>query len=549
MRFGVQLAGERLTHAILALAILLLGLAHMLVLPPFEGFDEIGHYASIRQVADSGTIPFMGESFMPQELQTYRENGPMPYALEPPFDQNNSVTYPAFFADQAKMDRYRGLYRDAAPRPAYTPTEVSNWQAQHPPAYYILLAGVMKLTDGMAFTTQFFALRLFSFLLAFAGLFIGLRGSLPYLEPSVRPYVMTAGLLYPLIVPMFVPEFGRLGNDSLCLLLMSVVWVLVLRWSQDEHDTKRNLALGFCLALGLLTKAFFLPVVAGFAAFVLLRLWRGRQDKRLVKERIDDMTVLFAPSLLGLGWYMIAWVSYGSFIGDGFTAKLAQKGGLWANLPESFSWKTFAHNLLIIPRSWVWAGTGSVVEPPRSLGAILLLVPFGLMLGYLRQMITRPWTDTALLPLWWLAPVLAGMIHHILVGLTMARFGSTDTAPGWYLSIWAPLFALMFAYAFSRIKRLSLWWSLLALLLAYNMIFMAYVLWGQIAVYAGCAGKGVDLTHIYPNSYLCLDQAALILDRLSVMGWPQLSLVCAVMGFVLMGWGVIRSLRSWPHAV
>src|SRR5262245_26840722 len=43
--------------ALLLLSSLVLGLAHIALLPPFEGFDETGHYSYIQQVAETGHWP------------------------------------------------------------------------------------------------------------------------------------------------------------------------------------------------------------------------------------------------------------------------------------------------------------------------------------------------------------------------------------------------------------------------------------------------------------------------------------------------------------
>ena len=45
----------------LLLASLLIGLAHIAGLPPFEGFDEVAHYSYIEQIAKTGTLPRAGD--------------------------------------------------------------------------------------------------------------------------------------------------------------------------------------------------------------------------------------------------------------------------------------------------------------------------------------------------------------------------------------------------------------------------------------------------------------------------------------------------------
>ena len=45
----------------LLLASLLIGLAHVAGLPPFEGIDETAHYSYIEQIAKTGTFPRAGD--------------------------------------------------------------------------------------------------------------------------------------------------------------------------------------------------------------------------------------------------------------------------------------------------------------------------------------------------------------------------------------------------------------------------------------------------------------------------------------------------------
>src|SRR5262249_57516728 len=46
----------------LLLASLLIGLAHVAYLPPFEGFDEVGHYSYIEQIAKTRTLPHVWDN-------------------------------------------------------------------------------------------------------------------------------------------------------------------------------------------------------------------------------------------------------------------------------------------------------------------------------------------------------------------------------------------------------------------------------------------------------------------------------------------------------
>src|SRR5262249_45372438 len=74
--------------------ILLVGIGYLAILPPFEGFDESVHYSSIRQVADTQTLPIFGRSFIDQTVFDYASHGPMPWSSgAPPFVGLGRMTY------------------------------------------------------------------------------------------------------------------------------------------------------------------------------------------------------------------------------------------------------------------------------------------------------------------------------------------------------------------------------------------------------------------------------------------------------------------------
>jgi hypothetical protein len=120
--------------AIYLLMLLLIGLGYIAILPPFEGFDENAHYSSLRQIADTGTIPVYGKSFIPQDVANY--TGPVAYSsLIPPFD--NGLVYSKFFSDPESITQFLKNYRLPHSHSAYVPSDVENWEAQHPALYYV----------------------------------------------------------------------------------------------------------------------------------------------------------------------------------------------------------------------------------------------------------------------------------------------------------------------------------------------------------------------------------------------------------------------------
>ena len=84
---------------------------------------------------------------------------------------------------------------------------------------------------------------------------------------------------------MFFAEFARIGSNSLCLFLLGLIFQLTLRLIYGKCPTiMMPILLGGLLGLGLLTKAFFLPLLAGYSAFLLFRVWRVRGKTQLVRQ-------------------------------------------------------------------------------------------------------------------------------------------------------------------------------------------------------------------------------------------------------------------------
>ena len=133
------------------------------------------------------------------------------------------------------------------------------------------MAPLYRLAHGLGWVDHLLALRLASWALAFAGFALGVAATA---RAAIRPGAARAGIgpwtapimaAWPFLFPQFFPQFARLGNDSLCLLLVGATWALLLRLLQGEGRWASAAALGVVLGLGLLTKAFFLPSARAWA--------------------------------------------------------------------------------------------------------------------------------------------------------------------------------------------------------------------------------------------------------------------------------------------
>ena len=509
-----------------AAATLLVGIGYIAILPPFEGFDEYAHYSSIRQIADTGTLPLYGKSFIDKSVEHYLETAPTPWGNQlPPFEHAGRMTYSAFFKKAEAITYYQSYWH----RPAdwvFAPGTLLNWESQHPPLYYGLMAPVMKATERFSLVTQVFALRTASYLLAFLGFMIGMRATAAEILPDS---VADGYALYPFVVPMFFGEFARIGNDSLCLLLFALICALSFRTIRDARDRNSAFAVGICFGLGLLTKAFFIPTLVGYTVFMGLRAWRAFDDREQLRRHITGLALVLLPAaVLGGGWYVYNYVVYGSFTGSVDTITVDQMGGLTANLLEKFSLYAFAHEIIAMLVTWSWAGSWSLARLSLVLYLPLLLLTGWIIAAYAREARHHSLSDSIWLPAWLLVPFLLGLVYHALVSIAL---GGTGT-PGWYLHTLAPFLALAGGYGIAGIKRNAVGRVILGSALVYAAVFLIVAIWSQAALFSGCAIKDDSKYYQFSGDWFCLDQIASVADHLSVFGWPHVALLGIGAGFL-----------------
>src|SRR5262245_21607372 len=528
--------------SLLFAAALLAGIAQLLVLPPFEGFDETAHYSYIREIADTRAIPIFGRSTIAKVVADYHQRGPMPYTSVPPFNQNGGWTYQTFAAAPGAHTTYRRHYRAVAGVDRhYQPTTELNWEAQHPPLYYALLALLMRATDGLPFNTQFFVLRLASYALALAGLLLGLYGTFRLfpIDGATRRAMTAGALLYPFLVPMFLPEFGRIGNDSLCMFLVGATWTALLALIADPHGRQQPIVLGTILGLGLLTKAFFLPISTGVCLYLLYRGLAVRTNSILSKQRLRvALTVALVATLTGGWWYAYKFLAFNSITGGAELINLDAQGGLLTNLQQKFAVRYFARGVIALFASGYYTGTWSLARLPEYLyvPGLLLLALIGFRsYGRLKRLkLSEPeWG-----PFWIAAPVIAGFLYFVLARIALS--GSGNDLAGWYFNVLAPVVAVVIGLGLRQpwLSRTEKW--AIGVLSVYALAFFVAGQWAQTSLYAGCAIKTAESKYyVFPDRAFCLTRLPEMASGLGVLGWPRLagalfvaSLFCLVFGVI-----------------
>ena len=496
----------RLVTLMLLLAIAMVGIAHIALLPPWEGFDETAHWSYIQELADTGHPPRYGVDGLSKDIDLYR--GPMPYSGAEPFDQTGRKTFRSY--------RQAGAPPFPGGPTRYVPDTADNWQAQHPPLYYALLAPVYRASRNAGWVDGLMALRLVSYAFAFAGFAIGV-GATARLSGRFGVWAAPVTAAWPFLFPQFFPEFARLGNDSLCLLFAGAAWACLARLLEEDGGWLSALGLGVALGLGLLAKAFFLPIGAGAGVMLLARWWIGGRRPAWLAQAVLAGLVALA---IGGWWYVEKKLETGSLTGSDEFIRLKQAGGA-ALMAQNFSAAELVRGLLVILGTFLWAGTWSLARLPE----VWLAAPAALLLvvgvGYARRLVRREGEGRALLawaPLVLAAPMAAGLVYHVFVWMA----GTSAVTPGWYFHILAAPLGLAVAIGWRRPRTLGV---LTAATAVYTGVAWAW----QLSMFSGCAAKlGADKHYSLAGAGCFIDPHVL-----SRLGHPALGAIALIIGVVL----------------
>ena len=531
-------SGYRCATGIIWFATYLLGVAFICFLPPWEGYDEVAHYSYAQQVSDTGQPPSVEQGRLTKDVETYKRLAPTPYSTTLPFDENGGVTYRSWFSRGGASQVF--AHEPPSSERHFSDGTSSNWQAQHPVFYYRLIAPLVSMTAGLSWAAQLFILRLVSWTLAFAGLLISVEATaraVSILSPKLSGEYAKIALAWPLLFPGFFPEFARLGNDSLVLLLLSLVWALLVQRVIAPQRLQWYLGLGVLLGMGGLTKVTFLPVSVAVFGWLL---WMG------VKAPAQKLR---AQGLLGT---LLVIVVYFAFTGEGYLSNLSQRGSL-SGLAELsggevqgvFFWLgAFQYpietvkGVLGMGMTFVWGGTSSSAYP-----SVIFIMPmvflFIALAGCSVELLKGKSRDLAVLALMIFAAVSSGLIYYLLVRIAATGVGAG--APGWYLHTLIGPLTLLLAGGWQFIQiRLSFSRAIWRIWLIYMACFGLGIGWLQLTLFTGCSFKTAD-SRIYSFSDpICLIDFSTLYRRLDLLAYPAPGFLLSGLALILAGWAVWR---------
>ncbi len=271
-----------------AMVALLNAAAWSVITPPFQGRDEIDHFAYVEVLAETGALPKPSEGsrvYPPQESQ----------ALEGlHYWQTRFTSYAPSISSRAQQ---RTLIRDVEEEAGAESTGRAGGVGGQPPLFY----AVQTVPYALGFGNVLVQLQLMRLLDALMGaitvllIFLFLRQALPGV-----PRAATIGALCVALQPMFAFVTGSLNPDALIYLLSAAIFLCLARAFRRRLTLRLAIAVGLVIAAGLLTYLSFIGIAAGaILALVILAIrdWRARGRAALAAPGIA-IAIGVAPALL-----------------------------------------------------------------------------------------------------------------------------------------------------------------------------------------------------------------------------------------------------------
>jgi hypothetical protein len=416
------------------------------LMPPWEGFDELYHYAYVQHLATTGQFPVIGKTALSRELWISLDYFPVSHYLQP-YLERPSTSFDEYFRltpEQRFMLRRGADNLDPAWR--REPSPRVTYEAKQAPLTYLLLAPLEAALSRGTLATRVLLLRTFLSLLSIALLWAGARCLAACL--GLQGPLDAAFLLAAFSCQMLYAETCRVANDALAAPWLA--WFLVAVIGLFSAPTwKRTTQAALLLAAGLLIKSsllVFLPLA--FAAPLALFLRHKWSLSGAVKHSALSAAIIAA---LAGPWYLRNLQLYSNLTATDETSGMGLSEFFHA--AAALPWRDSIAGML---HSALWTGNNSFVTfSHATLDLLLAFLAAALVLYSLRA--RRTFAESV---------TIAAIVLYIalLLLITLAFFrssaGQVDAAMPWYAPVLlVPILALAFA-GFLRWNAAGRWLGL-----------------------------------------------------------------------------------------
>ena len=438
-------------------AILLFGIVNAALfsalLPLWEGFDEPFHYGYVETLWQTGRLPVLGRTLIPNDVFASFSLAPASFAVHGWVPE--STTYHDWFAlPAAEKERRRQALALLRPEPHNSSRP--NYEAHQAPLAYLLLAPLDWSMARFSLPVRVLVLRLVAALASVGLLYYGTAALCRAME---MPEAFTPAVLFTVFCSeMLYATTAHVANDWLSVGVSApfFAWLAIF---VKRPDRRSFFGMTVWLTAGLLAKAYFLAFLLATAGVTIMLFWRRRIRAAAAIPGVVLILALAGP------WYARNVALYGNIPGtheafDGVTMRQALAAASRIDWPAAAGF---------LARGSLWMANNSFGTYSRgTLNAMLGLLALGGIAWCSRRRAIQP-SENAIV-----AAILtfSAAVAYASCVAFVDRHGTVAAAPPWYTQVLlAPVLAVVYL-GLSRWKRVgaalagvsvALWaWVLLA---------------------------------------------------------------------------------------
>ncbi len=410
------------------LLFLIRGLFYCCAFPLWEGFDEPYQFAAVQNVALTGhaTTPATPVS---RQVAASLYLSPAPWMLrlhqlpKPVLTQEQYWALPPQEREQLRRELLSlpQSWAGEASDPA-----IMNYEGQQAPLFYFVSAPIFRAVSELSLPGQVLALRIFWLLLASAAVPLGYLMLRRSLGTERRALLATALVV---AMPELFINLCRVSNETLALLLCTVLLLLSIVFVQAQRPLYYVPAIGATLGLALLTKAYFLAFVPAIVLLLWLKFRPSRQGVRLLAAL--GIAFVMIAAIAG-PWYWHIHQASGSWSGQTDDVAIGHLSR-WALLAQvvHVNWRSGFASILL---SHVWFGGWSFLRFPAWIYLCVILpaavAALGLCMYVVRWFRSGRKPDAVIAIASFYVCFWIGLCYHVLV--TYVHTG-VSASTGWYL--------------------------------------------------------------------------------------------------------------------
>lgn len=394
---------------------ILMGLFASVVVPLGEGFDEPFHLGVIQQRT----------SHLSVELERFLELHPIGWRLHEIYPELHSYEEYWQRPDSERLSDDAAIreLRLSPGRAAEGNRKYAEQYEGHQPEQYYRMSYPLFLAASqlVSLVDTFLFLRLWSVLLSSAVV------PLAYLLARRITSSQSAATGVAMLTAMFpgiYPDIARISNDALAVPVAALIFLALARYYDSPSKSAAHF-LGFALCLGLLTKAFFIPVLAATSILIF-----ARKDWR-------TLTTIGLWSIPGWFWYGRNLFATGSL--TGLPETVAAKTSLTSSLAAlgQIHWVDMFRLAAV---SHVWIGNFSLLQYRSWIYKIVFAMFAVGVIGFFAWL--RKSSSPAMQALGFTYAMFGAALVYIAT--QVFQEAGISVIQGWYLSPFLPVEALLF---------------------------------------------------------------------------------------------------------